>query len=80
MAVPDYLEDQEEEYIKARGYTFRDFSAEQVMDMLKLQEISKKCEEKYPAMNAFIDEMYKKQGYKQIKSNSIVGGYMWKKG
>ena len=37
--IPDYLTDQNIDYIKARGYSFRDFSAEQVIDALRMRVI-----------------------------------------
>lgn len=39
MAVPSYLTDQNEDYIKQRGYSFKDFSAEQILDELRMRDI-----------------------------------------
>lgn len=77
MPVPDYLIDQEESYIKSRGYTFRDFSAEQVMTMLEMDEIAKKVKEANPTWDKWQEQNYKKQGYVKVKSNCITGGEVW---
>lgn len=66
MPVPSYLIDQEEEYIRARGFTFRDFSAEQVIDALKLKSME-------------TTNNYKMDGHMLVKSTSIAGGKIWKK-
>jgi hypothetical protein len=40
MPVPSYLTDQNEDYITSRGYSFKQFSAEQILDELRMRDIS----------------------------------------
>lgn len=37
--IPDYLTDQNLDYITARGYTFKSFSADQIIDELRMRDI-----------------------------------------
>ena len=39
MQLPNYLADQNEKYIKDKGYSFRDFSSEQIIDELRMKDI-----------------------------------------
>lgn len=39
MPVPSYLTDQNEDYIKAKGQSFKNFSPEQILDELRMRDI-----------------------------------------
>lgn len=69
MAVPEYLTDQNENYIKSRGYTFKDFSPEQILDQLKLVDI-RYCLHGRKSLN----EKYKDSEGKLVAYSTIVDG------
>jgi hypothetical protein len=77
MPVPEYLIYQEEEYIKSRGYTFKDFSAEQILTVLEMEKIFEKVKQENPFWHKWSEAIYKKQGYVKVKSTGIIGGEMW---
>lgn len=88
MPVPDYITDQELSYLTARGYNFKNFSAEQVMDELDIKHkssdeiLAKLQHKKIPAQdtyNEYVNWRYIKEGYKEKKNTAISGGFVWAK-
>jgi hypothetical protein len=77
--IPAWLTDQEEKTIKAHGYSFRDFSAEQVMAELYEPEIPTLMIHDQLSYEDFVTYRYESNGYVKHKSTSIAGGYIWKK-
>lgn len=92
MCVPSYLVDQEIEYIQARGFTFRDFSSEQVINELHSHDIYSaddyKQYQKKPTVTLADNGLtysnisairYEQLGYSLKKSSSLVGGWFYHK-
>jgi len=73
--VPSYLIEQEIDYIEARGFSFRDFSPEQVLTQLKLKQISDELES--TQYGKFSSDALKRRGFSPRKGRDIAGRIIW---
>jgi hypothetical protein len=64
MPVPSYLTDQNEDYIKGKGYSFKQFSAEQVLDELRMRDVRVSLH----GSNAMRDTYLKEVDGKKVKT------------